>query len=301
MERGLAEAVRIHLESILEIPDIIPHENGRLVPGVAHGVGNEIPAEFRQAGVAEAPQDRFLALVQGVQAHENEPVRLRKNGRQDIGHGLAAFQALGQVAVHHPLIGHPLRPQAPAEILIKRIEDIPDLEEAGLYGDVVRVQADGEPAVPVAEMVHEMQDGLPLDVGQVAVVVLDVLEIRHVGEKVFRVHEELVHVAEIRQDHFAPEDEFVQGLGLRVHRLVGFIQFQQEADAVRHFPALDLVEEIVDSQGLGRMHRPVRAALPQEVAEVLPEEHGRAPVRENETSPVYVRREIMGRDLLEEW
>jgi hypothetical protein len=49
------------------------------------------------------------------------------------------------------------------------------------------------------------------------------------------------------------------------------------------------------------MHRPVRAALPQEVAEVLPEEHGRPPVREDEAGPFYVRREIMGRDLFEKW
>ena len=301
MEGGLPEAIGIHREGVREIPDILPHEHGRFVPGVAHGVGDIVPAEFRQAGVAEAAQNRLLALVQGVQAHEHVPARLREHGREDVGHGLAAFQALGQVAVHHPLIGHSLRPEAPAEVLIKRIEDVPDLEETGLHGGVVRIQTDGQPAVPVAEMVHEMQDGLPLDLGQVAVVVLDVLEVRHVGEQVLRVHEELVHVAEVREDHLAPEDEFVQGLGLRIHGLVGFVQRQQQADAVRHLAAMDLVEEIVDGQGLGRVHRPVRAALPQEVAEVLPEEHGRPPVREHEAGPFYVRREIMGRDLFEKW
>ena len=301
MEGGLSEAFRIHRERIREIPDILPHEDGRLVPGVPYGIGDEIPAELRQTGVAEAAQDRLLALVQGVQAHEHEPLRVREHGRQDVGDGLASFQAFGQVAVHHPLIGHSLRPEAPAEVLIKRKEDVPDLEETGLHGGVVRIQTDGQPAVPVAEMVHEMQDGLPLDFRQVAVVVLDILEIRHVGEQVLRVHEELVHVAEVREDHLAPEDELVQGLGLRVYRPVGFVQFQQQADAVGHLTALDLVEEIVDGQGLGRQHGPVRAALPQEVAEVLPEEHGRPPVRENEAGPFDIRREIMGRDLFEEW
>ena len=236
-----------------------------------------------------------------TKADEHEPLRVREHGRQDVGDGLASFQALGQVTVHHPLIGHSLRPEAPAEVLIKRKEDVPDLEETGLHGGVVRIQTDGQPAVPVAEMVHEMQDGLPLDFRQVAVVVLDILEIRHVSEQVLRVHEELVHVAEVREDHLAPEDELVQGLGLRVYRPVGFVQFQQQADAVGHLTALDLVEEIVDGQGLGRQHGPVRAALPQEVAEVLPEEHGRPPVRENEAGPFDIRREIMGRDLFEEW
>ena len=181
MEGRLPEAVRIHRKGVREVPDILPHEDGRLVPGVAHGVGDEVPAELRQARVAEAPQDRLLALVQGVHAHEHEPLRLREHGPEDVGHGLAALQALGQVAVHHPLIGHSLRPQAPAEVLIERIEDVPDLEETGLHGGVVRIQADGQAAVPVTEMVHEMQDGLPLDLRQVAVVVLDVLEVRNLS------------------------------------------------------------------------------------------------------------------------
>ena len=301
MESGLSDAVRIHREGVRKVADIVPHEDRGLVPRVAHGFRDIVPAELRQAGVAEAPQDRLLALVQGVQAHEHEAALLREHAREDVGHGLAAFQALGQVAVHHPLVGHPLRAETRPEILIEREKDVPDLQEAGLHGGIVRVQPDGQAAVPVAEMVHEMQDGLALDVRQVAVVVLDVLEVRHVGEQVLRVHEELVHVAEVREDHLAPEDELVQGLGLRVHGLVGLVQLQQETDAVRHLAAIDLVEEIVDGQRLRRAHRTVRAALPQEVAEVLPEEHGRPPVGKDEARPFHIGREIMRRDLFEKW
>ena len=47
------------------------------------------------------------------------------------------------------------------------------------------------------------------------------------------------------------------------------------------------------------MHGAVRPALPEDVAEILPEEDGRPPVREDETCVLYVRRQIMGGDLLQ--
>ena len=100
----------------------------------------------------------------------------------------------------------------------------------------------------VAEMGDEMPDGLALDVGQMAVIVLDALEVGDIGEQVLRVHEELVHVVEIRQDDFAPEDELVQGLRLRVDRLVRLVQLQQQPDAVRHFPAVYPAEKVIDGQ-----------------------------------------------------
>jgi hypothetical protein len=49
------------------------------------------------------------------------------------------------------------------------------------------------------------------------------------------------------------------------------------------------------------MHGTAVPVFPQEVAEILPEEHGRPPVREDEAGIPYVRREIMGRDLFQEW
>jgi hypothetical protein len=49
------------------------------------------------------------------------------------------------------------------------------------------------------------------------------------------------------------------------------------------------------------MHGLAFPTLPQEVAEVLPEEDGRPPVREDEARVRYVRREIMGCDLFQEW
>ena len=145
-----------------------------------------------------------------------------------------------------------------------------------------------------------MPDGLPLDVRQMAVVVLDALEVRHVREKVLRIDEKLVHVVEVGEDDLAPEEELVQGLGLGIYGLVGLVQLQQKTDAVRHLAAVYAVEEVVDRQGRGRMHGLVRPALPQDVAEILPEERGRPPVRKDEARVSYVRREIMRRDLFQE-
>ena len=248
MERRLSEAVRIDGERIREIPDIVLHEHRGLVTGVTHGFGDIVPTELGDTGVAEAPKDRLLALIQRVQAHEHIPDRLWKHIRQGIRHGCAFLEPLSEVPIHHAFISHTFLMKLLPEVRIERIQDVPDLEKTGFYRTVVRVQADGEPASVIAEMRDEMPDSFALGVGQVTVVILDALEVRHVGEKVFRIHEELVHVIEVREDDLAPEDEFVQGFSLGINRLVRFIQFQQQADAVRHFPAIYPAEKVIDGQ-----------------------------------------------------
>ena len=47
------------------------------------------------------------------------------------------------------------------------------------------------------------------------------------------------------------------------------------------------------------MHRAVRAALPKQVAQILPEEHGRPPVREDKADIFQSGRQIMGGDLFQ--
>ena len=248
MESGHADAGGIDLESVRELADIVPHEEGGLVPGVADGIGHIVPGELGDAGVPHLAEDRPLALVQGVQAHENVFLDLREDIGQHLRDGVAPFQAGGQAPVHHAFIGHSPLPEPLAELDIQRIKDVPDLEEARLDGLVVRVQMHGQTAVVVAEMADEVAHGLPLDLRQVAVVVLDALEVRHVGEKVLRVHEELVHVVEVGEDDLAPEEELVQGLRLGIDGLVRLVQFQQQLNALRDLAVMDTIKEVVDGQ-----------------------------------------------------
>ena len=248
VEGGRANAVSIDLESVREGDDIVPHEEGGLVPGVADGIGDIVPRELGDAGVPHLAEDRALALVQGVQAHENVFPDLREDIGQNLRDGVAPFQAGGQAPVHHALIGHPPLPEPLAELHIQRIKDVPDLEEARLDGLVVRVQMDSQTAVVVAEMADEVSHGLPLDLRQMTVVILDTLEVRHVGEEVLRVHEELVHVVEVGEDDLAPENELVQGFRLGIDGLVRLVQFQQQLDPFRHLAVMDTVKEVIDGQ-----------------------------------------------------
>ena len=248
MEGGRADAVSIDLESVREGDDIVPHEEGGLVAGVADGIGDIVPSELRDARVPHLSQNRPLALVQGVQAHEDVFPDLREDIGQDIRHGVAGFQAGGQAPVHHAFIGHsPLLKPFP-ELGIKGIQDIPDLEEARLDGLVVRVQMDGQAAVMVTEMADEMLHRRPLDIRQMAVIVLDALEVRHVGKKVLRVHEELVHVVEVPENDLAPKKELVQGLRFGIDGLIRFVQLQQQPDAVRDLAVVHAIEKVIDGQ-----------------------------------------------------
>ena len=133
MERGLPEAVRIDLEGIREIPDVVLHEDRGLVAEVAHGVGDVVPAELGQTRVAETPENRSLALVQGVQAHENVSARLREHVRQSVRHGCSFLEAFREIPVHHSFIGHPFFLETLTEVRIQRIQDVPDLKEAGFH------------------------------------------------------------------------------------------------------------------------------------------------------------------------
>ena len=133
-------------------------------------------------------------------------------------------------------------------------------------------------------MGKEMPDGLQLLLVEVFEVVLERAEVRDVLEEPFRVDEILVHVAEVGQQHAAPEDEFVQLLGLGALRLVegpvAFVQLQQEVDLVGLLRPREGVEEIVH-----RIHlRSAQGApgLGHAAGQVFLEEQLRTPVRDDE-------------------
>ena len=281
MESRPGKPFRIHLECVREFPDIVPQEEGGLVAGIPDGLGHKVPGELRQSRITHPSENRFFALVQRIEADEDKTADAGKGLCEHIGHGRSPFQALGEVAIDHSFVGHFLLPEAFPEIDIERVQDIPDLEEAGLDRGFIRIQMHRQAAVPVAEMGDKAQDGLPLNVGQVAIIVLDALEIGHVGKEALRIHQVLVHIVEIREDHLAPENELIEGFRLGEDGPVGGVQFQQEPDAVRHFAAIDPIKEIIDGEGHRGMKRTGRSALPHQVAEILPKEDPGAAVREN--------------------
>ena len=108
------------------------------------------------------------------------------------------------------------------------------------------------------------------------------------------------------EKYFSPDTEVHVTLSVEKERQKIEVTIPVKGNIIRSeqvsndmYVSIDLVEEIIDGQGHGRMHRPLRAALPQEVAEILAEEHGRPPVREHEARPLDIRREIMPRNLFQ--
>ena len=275
------KAFRVGAECLRELPDVLLHKDGGLVERVPDHLRRVVPAELRQGGVPHLREQEALTLAEGVQPDEDEPFRLGERAFQDVPGRHPVLQALGQRPVHHPLIGHSFLPQRLREIPVQGVQEVPDLQEAGL--DVlVRIHGDGQPAGVVPEVGHKAVHRIALDVRQIGETVLQPLEIGHIGEQGLRVHQVLVHVVEVRQDHVAPEEELVQGLGLGVKGLVAGIQLGQKPVPVRHVYAADAVEEVVDGIHRRRGDRPGGLPLAHHLSQVLAEEDCRPPVGKDE-------------------
>ena len=206
-----------------ELQEIVPHEDRGLVLRVAHPSFGPVPAERREPGVAHPAHHAPLALVQGVEADEDEVLRLREGRGEDVGRRPGS-EPLGEGAVHLAFIGQAARLQRLPERPVQRQEDVPDLQETAL--DVLLPLPGG--AVPLLEMPEEALQGGALRLREIGEGVAHVLELGEVGEQLRRVDEVLVHVAEVRQQHVAPEDELIQGLGLGVDLAIASVQLQEK-------------------------------------------------------------------------
>ena len=92
-----------------------------------------------------------LTLAQGIEPDENEFIRLRKNLFEDI-ESRRRFHLLSKVPIYHPLISYSTIFQSFPENIIKGIEDIPNLEEAGLSIVGVRGYVYGKPTSVIPEV-----------------------------------------------------------------------------------------------------------------------------------------------------
>ena len=148
-------------------------------------------------------------------------------------------------------------------------------------------------------MRQEMADGLFLPFAQVFKLVLDGLEVPHVLHEFLRIHQVLVHVVKIGQQHLSPEEELVQRFGLGIKGGVAGVQFQQQAQAVGRVGIGHLAEEIVDGVERRHHHRPFPGGA-QKVSQVLLEEDQGTAVGEDEASALYIlSRQIMRGHLLQ--
>ena len=242
VDDGFGKAQRVDGEGLREVLHVAVHEEGGLGGLVADFGAYVVPDELGHAGVPHAFEQQALALVQGVQAHENEAVNLGKLRAQDIHHGLAVLQTAGQGAVHLALIGHVLLAQHFIEVPVNRIQQVPDFQELGF----------NRRHLSVPEVGQEMVDGQLLVFRKIIQVVLQGLDFLHVLQQALGLHQVFVYVVEVREHHVPPEHEFVQGLRLRVQLLVHPVQFQQQGEFVRNLRVAQTIEEVID--GIQRGH-----------------------------------------------
>ena len=256
LERRHLHTSRVRLETLRELPDILRHEERRLVPAVPDHVPGIVPAELRGPAVPHLAHEGLFTFVQGVQPDEHISGIPMENAFENIGHRLV-LQSFRELPVYHALIRQALGFKGFAEITVKRVEDIPDLEETFLDIGAVGAEVDREPAAAVVEMPDEILYRRPLRSCEIFKGILHGLEIGHIGIQHGRVGQILVHIIEVPQDDIPPENEFIETFRLGVQGLVAAVKLEEERYPVRAPAPVDLLEEVVDSEHPRSLHRDI--------------------------------------------
>ena len=196
------------------------------IPGI-------IPAELRHSRILHLQQQSLLALVQGIQPHENEAAAMRPG----LGkHGIHALRPgfFRDRTAYHSLISLSPGAQQGIEILIDIQEYVPYFPEGALrVASAALHQVVAHPCITYIEAVHKAQYRFPLGIAEVLVAVLQGLQVRDVGKYRLGIDQVLVYVVEIREDDVSPVDKLVQAFGLGIMLFVAGVEVYELAYAVR--------------------------------------------------------------------
>ena len=136
---------------------------------------------------------------------------------------------LGKAAINHAFIGHTLDFQGIVKVMVKGLEKVPDLKEARLHVGILTCDINGKPSVLLEEMAEKGFQGIFLSRCKIGIIILDLLEISHIGEKLVRICKIFIDVIEIGKNHVTPENELVKRLSPGVQSRIAVIQFKQQA------------------------------------------------------------------------
>ena len=137
-------------------------------------------------------------------------------------------------------------------------------------------------------MAQEGADGVFLPFRKIAVVVLDVLELRHVPEERLGVNQILVHIVEVPEHDVSPEDKLIQGFRLSVMCGIYGIKRCKKAETVTYLSPVQAAEKIVYCVHGGNGHRCSVSIIPHHLCQVFPEKHHGASVGEYKARILYV-------------
>ena len=237
--------------------------------------------------IPHLPQHPLLALVQGIQPHEDVLLCFRKMLREQIGHWFG-IQAVGYLAVDAPFSSHAGGGHLLSEGIIKRKKDVPDTAETFLVFSTL------------LELPQEVLHGLPLGRLEKIEISLKMPVIGNVLEKLPGGNPVFVDFGKVVEDDPAPEHEFVQGFGGRIQLLVTVVEREQRGQPVGGPHFAQSREEVVDGNGFrGYHHACIACAF---LCQILAEEADRPLVREDKTHPADFRsRMIMICNLFQKW
>ncbi len=249
-----------------------------------------VPAELRPALFLQEGQQLLLAFVQSIQPYK------------DIA-GVSGNACPGHLAVDHPLVCEPPAAQRLVELHIYGIQQIPDPEKTLLGSGMVRRHIDFQPPVLRAEMGDKRLNGPALRLAQPGIVILNVPEVRDVGEYVTGIDQIFVYVVEIVENHIAPEDELVQSLrpvpATLQSRGIAAVQLHQQRYPIGTAQIRAFQEQVADSDYLRSEQRPPAHA--DQLRQIFPEKKRGPHVWKHEHPPGNVsERQIVFCDLLEE-
>ena len=220
-----------------ELHDVLADEHPGLLLGAVLIVGVVIPIEIGLGSGRKEAEEHLFALRQGVETRHDIPSRLRE--------GVPALaDAVGSGTLDHAVIGDAQFGEAFAETAVDGSQRLPDGQELAFLGRKVGLVAQRRP---------EAQD-LQLRGSKVRDVGLDLLDLRDVAEQHCGVDPVFVDGVEIRQEHVAPEVEFVERLGVILR--IDLVEFGDEPHAVARMQARDFGHEVIDGHPLRLPHGP---------------------------------------------
>ena len=258
---------------LTETFQVLRHEEGRTVRGVAYFGAGIIPAELRQTGLFHCRKELALAFVEGVEAGEHEArARLEMRG-QYVCHA-GGFQFFGQMPVEGSFVAEAFVVEARVEAAVERQQYVPDAQEIPFHGSVFLEIAEELPHRKLLVAFEETE-------------VLHLLELLHILPELFRIGQVLVHIVEVAQYHASPIEEFVERLGVVHQGTVALVEQEQLLYAVGFAAVCGAADEIAHGEALGGKGYPPVSS--HHFAEVFLEESYGSPAGKDKTQAVLGR------------
>ncbi len=220
-------------------PQVVAHEESRLLCAVLHVVGVVVPVEIGLFVGREVAEEPLLAHRQGVESRHHVAARA---GERTLARG----QALDRRALDQSRVAHAQGAQPLAEPAVDRGQRAPHVEEAPLLLRQVAVAEQLGPERP--------QDAHLLG-REVREVGLQLLQVGDVAEEPVGVDQVFVHRVEVAQQRLAPEIEAVEGLGMVLR--VDLVEFGHHAHVVARAQSRRFGRQFVDGHPLGAPQGPL--------------------------------------------